>query len=162
VVNLATGTAANGYGGTDLLRNVNDVFVNGLNNTLIGTSGQTLEVAGGDRNVVTVSGSGDILRSDDGFKTLLSNGTGNALQDASGTAVAIYSGGSFVADLGSGHVQAAGSGLSDTLVGITNIVLLGDNEVLTSGAGNETLAASGVHDTLFMTSGTDTFFGGSG
>jgi Ca2+-binding RTX toxin-like protein len=73
-VNLATGTAANGYGGTDTLTSIESVTGSAFNDTLIGDAGDN-SLSGGAGNDTLIGGAGN-----------------NALDGGAGTDTVDYSG----------------------------------------------------------------------
>jgi subtilisin-like proprotein convertase family protein/Ca2+-binding RTX toxin-like protein len=153
VVNLATGVVLNEYGGSDTLI--------GIQNAVIADDGGTV-IGGSGTETLSAAGAGDTVIGGSGSSTLFSGGGGNTLESGSGTAVAVYNGDGLAASLATGTAGFNGSGALDTLVGIGDLVAIGNNETLFAGSGSETLSATGVLDTLVMASGTNTFFGGTG
>jgi len=146
-VNLATGIASDdGEGGVD---------------TLIG-----IEIVGGSfyNDTLTGDGSDNELRARDG-DDILSGGAGNDILDGGlGTDLVDYSAdiSGVQVDLAAG-VATDGSGATDTLFGIENIIgsNLGDDRLAGDG-NNNLLNGQGGNDTLFGAGGDDTLIGGAG
>jgi trimeric autotransporter adhesin len=130
VVNLATGIASNGFGGTDTLTNISDVTVTESNSTLIGGSGsEVLQAAGG---------SGDTLIGGSGATTLISDAAGNTLEARTGRTSAEYinlSG--LTVNLATATASISGSA-SDTLIGIGAVALSGGSkDTVVGGSGSD-------------------------
>jgi Ca2+-binding RTX toxin-like protein len=154
-VNLAAGTAANGYGGTDTLLNIANVIGSAFNDTLTGGAG-TETLTGGAGSDTLIGGAGN---------NLLRGGSGNnVLIGGSGITTADYSDQTFYAGATSGVLvnlatgrATNGYGGTDTLTGIANIVgsdfndtLIGDanNNTFNGGTGNNLLDGGGGINTV--------------
>jgi Ca2+-binding RTX toxin-like protein len=180
-VNLATGTAGvNGSGRSDSLIGITDVVVSGNNDTLIADGGtDTLSLTGSNGTLIggsgtatlTATGSNNILQGGSGTTTLISNAGGNTLIAGAGATVAQYATANVAVNLASGTAGISGTGVNDTLVGITDVVITGIGDAVTGGAGTDTLTAKGKNDTLIggsgggtltTTSSSDLLIGGSG
>jgi Ca2+-binding RTX toxin-like protein len=180
-VDLATGTATvNGSGVSDTLIGITRVSVTGNNDTLMtdGTT-DTLTVVGNNDTLsggaavstLLATGSGDVLQGGSAATTLISNAGGNTLQAGTGRAVASYSLSGLTVNLNTDTASINGSGVSDTLVGIVDVVATGSDDTLIADGGSDTLSLSGSGGTLIGGSGTatltatgsnDTLEGGSG
>ncbi len=180
-VNLAAGTAGvNGSGVSDTLVGIIDAVVSGNNDTLIADGGtDTLSLTGSNGTLIggsgtatlTATGGNDILQGGSGTTTLISNAGGNTLMAGAGLTVAQYTTANAAVNLASGNAGINGTGVSDTLVGITDVVVSGTGDTVTGGAGFDTLTAKGKNDTLIggsgggtltTTSSNDLLVGGSG
>jgi Ca2+-binding RTX toxin-like protein len=144
-VNLATGTASDGLGGTDTLSNIDGVRGGAGDDTLIGGS-------------LSRSGNGtffESLRGNAGNDTLNGNNAGSGGTDSSSDR-ADYSNNSASqpvnANLATG-VASDGRGGTDTLIDIDQVY---------GGAGNDTLTGSAFNDVLDGGAGNDTLDGGAG
>ena len=165
-VNLATGTAGiNGSGISDTLVGIVDVTVHGNNDTLIADgSADTLTATGNDdtltggtaASTLTATGSGNTLTGGSGPSTLISNAGGNTLIAGTGVAVAQYSVANLAVNLAAGTASVTGSGIADTLIGITDVTVSGTGDTVTGDANADTLAAKGKSETLVAGSGGGT------
>jgi Ca2+-binding RTX toxin-like protein len=136
VVNIGLGTAADGYGYTDTLVSIENVFGSNFADTIIG----------------------------DANNNSLTGAVGNDFLDGSaGTDTAIYglAPSGIVVNLGLG-TAADGYGTTDTIVNIENVfgsnfadTIIGDanNNSLTGGAGNDVLTGGAGADTFVLTPG---------
>jgi Ca2+-binding RTX toxin-like protein len=107
-------------------------------------------IAGSPADTLVSSGTGD---------TFFSDGAGNTLDGSAGTgALAIYSARNLTVNLGSGTASVAGSGVADTLIGITTVETTGTNDTLIAGSGSETLLSIGEANTLIGGAGPDTLY----
>jgi Ca2+-binding RTX toxin-like protein len=139
-VNLATGTASDGWGHTDSLQNIEMVLGSDFNDTLTGGAG----------NDTLTGGLGD-----------------DTLDGGAGTDTAVFSGvfGDYIVSSGSsaGTITVVGPDGHDLL---SNIELLAfDDQIFTvqqGTAGNDTLTGSAGDDALFGGAGTDSIAGGTG
>lgn len=128
-VNLAAGTASNGYGGTDTLVKFENVTGSAFNDVIYaGPSGGVIN--GGLGNDVLVAGAG--------ADTLIGGGGNDNVNYVNSTAgVAI--------DLGAG-TASGGYAQGDTLVGIANVYGSAFNDMLTDDGGNNLLVGGGGAD----------------
>jgi hypothetical protein len=175
-VNLASGAAVrSGAGASDTLTGIVDVSVSGTGDTVLGNglanvltasgTGDTL-VAGSGNNTLLSTGAGNSLVAGSGHATLLSNGTndlllgngGGATLDGAGGAgtAAVYALDHVTVALGAGTASVDGSGLSDRLIGIGNVTVVGAADTVIGDGGTDVLVATGVGDTLLGGTGTDT------
>jgi len=130
VVDLTAGTAAiNGSSVSDTLLGIAMAMASGQNDTLIGGAAPT---------------------------TLSSNGNGNTLIAGAGETTALYALNDFTVDISASSATVNGSGIADTLVGITLAVVAGANDTLIGGGGADTLISAGQANTVLAGSGVDT------
>jgi Ca2+-binding RTX toxin-like protein len=153
-VDLLTGTAANGYGGTDTLANIQNV---------IGSNDGNLLIAGGANGSLVGGAGNDTLVGGAGADTLVGGGGNNVLEGGSGLTIADYAAapGAITVDLATG-TAANGYGGTDTLSGISNVIGSASGSVLIGGAGADLLTGGAGNDTLYGGSGADTLIGGGG
>lgn len=147
-VNLLTGVALDGNGGTDTLTGIENVTGTSFNDIIIGNA---------ISNVLNGGAGDDLLVGGIGNDTLI-GGAGIDTADYSAAT------GSVVANLASG-IATDGLGGTDTLSGIENVIgaafndtLTGDanDNVLLGGLGNDLLAGGAGNDTLNGGADTDT------
>jgi Ca2+-binding RTX toxin-like protein len=156
IVNLATGTASDGLGGTDTLSQIENI--QGSNTAGDNLTGDT------NNNIFYGYGGNDTLNGGDGNDVLV-GGTGNdLLTGGNGTDTAYYYSvtGAVTANLATGTAND-GEGGTDTLSQIENVTgsnTAGDN--LTGDANNNTFYGYGGNDTLNGGDGNDTLIGGAG
>jgi Ca2+-binding RTX toxin-like protein len=133
-VDLETGTATvNGSGVSDVLVGLSIVEAFGSNDTLIGSAGET---------------------------TLLSNApSGNTLIAGSGSTVADYTADNLSLDLANGTITDGSA--SDTLIGVSTVLVSGQNDTLTASSGEGVVLSSvgegqGFGNTLIGGNSADT------
>ncbi len=80
--------------------------------------------------MLIASGTNDTLIGGSGASTLLSNADGNRLEAGTGATVASYTGNDLTVNLATGAATVNGSGVSDTLIGITRAMISGSNDTL--------------------------------
>ncbi len=140
VINLLTGVALDGSGGTDTLTGIENAVGSSFSDTIIG---------GASANVLNGGAGNDILTGGAGNDTLIGGADVDTADYSASTA-------SVIVNLDTG-TATDGLGGTDTLSGIENVigtafddVLTGDAEanVLTGGAGNDVLAGGAGNDTL--------------
>ncbi|WP_461308392.1 calcium-binding protein, partial [Albidovulum sp.] len=158
-VNLSTGLASDGYGGTDTLVNIENVRGSAYGDTLTGDGGA---------NVLRGLGGADTLDGGAGIDwvyydldAIFSGTNGVTVNLGAGTAIDGFGN----TDTLIGIENAAGSDYADVLIGDAgdNVLLgLGDNDDLSGGAGNDTLTGGAGDDTLSGGDGDDLLNGGSG
>ncbi|WP_187430122.1 hypothetical protein ROLI_041140 [Roseobacter fucihabitans] len=182
-VNLATGTAVDGWGDIDSLtgiENVDGTALNdiirgdGNNNFFIGLAGNdTLEGAGGDDGLLGGDGN-DTLRGGDGNDNLR-GGRGNDILDG-GNEPAQFSGGdraSYSREHQDGGTQGIDASLitgtvidtfgdTDTLINIEEIQGSIFNDLIVGAGGSDQLRGEGGNDTVTGNAGNDDLSGGSG
>ena len=153
---IAAGTAFDGFGSTDTLRNLENIIGSTYNDILIGNAQQnTLNgLAGND--LLVGNGGDDILDGGNGIDTV----SYRRSTSASGVSV----------DLSTGVATDGIDGV-DTLINIENIVgsqfadrLTGNSQANTilGGDGNDIIAGLAGDDRLFGENGNDEIYGGTG
>lgn len=170
--NLTTGTASDGFGGTDTLLNIENLTGSDFDDLLTGDG--FVNVLDGRAGNDTLNGLGDddTLLGGSGDDTLLGDMGNDLLDGGADLDTADYSGstGSVTADLVSGTADD-GMGGTDTLLNIENLagseqgdVLSGDSGInrIEGRGGADTLDGLGGDDTLDGGDGADTVYGGAG
>jgi Ca2+-binding RTX toxin-like protein/subtilisin-like proprotein convertase family protein len=122
--------------------------------TSSGDSASLNGVYGND--TIIAQGAGNTLSGGAGASTLISNAGGNTLEAGGGPAVALYVGQDMTVDLKAGTAGFRGASAHDTLIGIHDVVVLGDDNTLVASSGADTLTAIGDGNTLVGGSGIDT------
>ncbi|MBD2491706.1 bluetail domain-containing putative surface protein [Aulosira sp. FACHB-615] len=156
-VNLASGIANDGQGGTDILTSIEKVIGSSYNDTLTGSNYEDT-LFGGDGNDNLIGGAGN---------DILNGGNGEDTADYSSATQGIN-----VTLGGNGFATNDGFGNQDTLYGVDHIIggqyndtIVGDeyyNNTLNGGAGNDTINGLGGNDTVIGGAGNDTLNGGTG
>jgi Ca2+-binding RTX toxin-like protein len=155
-VNLAAGTASDGYGGTDTLANIenvrgsrdfNDVITgSSIANRLEGLGGNdTLDGGAGNDTLLGGAGS-DVLNGGADIDTLDFNEAGAAV----------------TAEIWRGVVLNDGFGSQDTIAGIENFAGSAFNDVLAGADNANRLVGGAGADSLYGAGGNDTLIGGQG
>ncbi|MBD2202297.1 S8 family serine peptidase [Calothrix sp. FACHB-1219] len=135
-VNLTTGTANDGQGGTDSLSNIQVILGSNFADILIGSSGNdTIEGYAGN----------DTINGGDGYDTVTYRSASSAIN----------------VNLATGRASDGLNG-SDTLTSIEAIAGSNYNDILTGNNGNNVLTGNNGNDTLIGGAGQDTLIGGSG
>jgi len=149
-VNLQTGTASDGFGGTDTLANLNFVLGSAYNDTITGSNSQIFEQFDG--------GLGD---------DVIDGGTIDTVTQANGNRVT-YQNASGAVQVDLGQNKATGAAGNDTLTNINNVrgssagdVLTGSNttawvEVFDGRGGNDTIDGAGGIDMVRFDSASTT------
>ena len=165
VVDLGAGTATGIAETPDILIGLHTVVASGTNNTLIGGAGSDElysqpeeddddEEGGGGGNTLIAAGGADTLISQGFGDVLYGNAEGSTLDGSDGEgAMAAYAIDNVTADLGSGTATVNGSGVSDSLIGITTLTAFGVNDTLIGGDGLTTLIGQASGNTLVAGSG---------
>ena len=145
-VNLTTGTAADGYGGTDTLSNIenvrgsrdfNDVITGNLQDNKLEGLGGNDNLSGGDGNDLLIGGLGnDLLAGGNGFDTATFTGLKA----------------SYTITRGAGNVTVAGADGTDVLTGIEKLTF-SDSSVFLKPAGND-FDGDGKSDILWRNTAT--------
>jgi len=154
-VNLTSGTAADGDGGTDTLNTIENITGSDFGDDLIGDANANVISGGLGNDFITSGGGIDVFNGDDGIDTV------------------DYSGASSAADinLATGIVSDDGNGSTDTISTVENIIgtdfddtITGDGEmnVLDGGLGDDTINAGAGNDVLNGGGGADILNGGLG
>jgi Ca2+-binding RTX toxin-like protein len=138
-VNLAAGTATDGFGGTDTLVDIENVFGTTLNDNITGSSGNNTIVGNGGAD--TISGGLGIDIIDYGRENVVTG---------------------LNANLGTGVVTGGGAGGSDSISGIEGIFATALADTLIGAATDDQLSGSGGADSLKGGDGSDFLRGGSG
>ncbi|HEV2172953.1 MAG TPA: calcium-binding protein, partial [Nitrospira sp.] len=152
---LIAGSGAN----TLLSEGSDDLLFGGSGaDVVLSSGGRNNLVAGTGRNTLSSSGFDDALSAGTGIDTLLSSGTnttmtgnaaGSTLDGTAGIGTsAIYSLDNVTVNLATGAASINGSDVSDTLLGIPNASVSGQQDTLIAGSGPEILSATGSNDTL--------------
>lgn len=161
--NLTTGTASDGFGGTDTLLNIENLTGSDFNDTLTGD---------GFFNILNGGAGSDTLNGQDGDDTLLGGagddvldgGMGSDLLDGGAdidTADYGESIGSVAADLVTGTADD-GTGGTDTLIDIENLAGSQQGDALSGDSGVNRIEGRGGNDTLDGREGDDVLDGGDG
>jgi Ca2+-binding RTX toxin-like protein len=162
-VDLSSGTATNGYGGTDTLSNFQNVIGSAYADTITGDSNDNVLSGGAGNDTLSGGGGNDILIGGAGNDSM-DGGTGTNTVDYSHDPAGV------TVDLSAG-TATDGWGGSDTLSNIQNVTgsayddtITGDSNanVLVGGDGNDTLSGGGGNDTLDGGSGNNVLDGGTG
>ena len=134
----ADGTAQDGLGGTDVLRNIEGVMGSDLGDTLTGSSGsETFQGRAGN----------DVIDGQGGIDT--------AYYSSSVAGINV--------DLSQNKASNDGYGSSDVLLNIENVFGSRDfNDSITGNSGNNRLEGNGGNDTLMGGAGQDALLGGNG
>ena len=138
-VDLVTGTATNGYGGTDTISNFQNVLGSNYGDTIIGNGNNVITCGSGNDHVVD-GGGNNTFDGGGGINTLdYSNDPAGVTVDlATGTATNGFGG----TDTITNFQNVIGSAYGDVITGDAN-----DN-VITVGGGNNTLDGGGGTNTL--------------
>ena len=157
-VNLETDTAeVSGASASDTLVGINDGLVSGFGDVLIGGSNGDILSSNGESNTL-VAGSGvETLSSSGSGDTLFGNAAGSTLDGTNGAGtIAAYALNDVTVDLTAGTAAVNGSGVSDTLLGISSALANGANDTLIGGAGVTTLFSDAAGNTLIAGAGQTT------
>ncbi|WP_425339279.1 Ig-like domain-containing protein [Brevundimonas alba] len=160
-VKLANGSAVKGGGVNDVLTSIENVIGSAFNDTLVGTSGAN-RLEGGLGSDYLIGGAGDdILVGGAGLANAMQGGTGNDLyiMTAAGDSLNEFAGegvDSVQTSLTAYSLRANFENL--TYTGSAAFTGYGNNEnnIIISGAGNDTLRSGGGSDTLNAGGGVDT------
>jgi Ca2+-binding RTX toxin-like protein len=160
----ADGSANDGQGGTDVLRNIEGVRGSDFNDSISGNSAANkLEGLSGNDQLRGGAGN-DTLLGGEGSDYLTGGSGDDVLNGGNGIDTADY----FFSDTSAGIVvnlvagTATGGGGSDTLVGIENVNGSDFNDTITGDAGNNFIDGRGGDDTLLGGAGADNLSGGAG
>jgi hypothetical protein len=128
-VNLSTGTATDGWGGTDTLRNITGVVGSAFGDTLIGNASSNVFEGRGGNDSITGGGGADFVAYRDSQAAVNVNLAAGSAQD--------------------------GWGGTDTLLNINGVYGSVFGDTLTGSSGNDTLVGGGGNDTIDGGSGND-------
>jgi Ca2+-binding RTX toxin-like protein len=144
--NLFTGTASNGFGGTDTLASVENVTGGGFNDTLTGNNSD---------NMLTGNAGDDRLIGGAGNNALI-GGAGRDSADYSAASGAVF------VNLNSGTAANNGEGGADTLTLIEDVIGSALNDVLIGNSNDNSLSGGAGADYLIGLGGNDVLSGGAG
>ena len=172
VADLRAGTVRDGFGFTDRLISIEEIYAtdaadlvigNGADNRLFGyDDADTLRGEGGDD--VIVGGAGDdLILGGTGDDELWGDEGNDTLNGGAGTDIARYieATGGVVVDIAAGQAQD-GQGGADVLIGIEWAYGSQFADTLRGDAGGNRLNAQGGHDTVEGRAGDDSLLGGAG
>jgi Ca2+-binding RTX toxin-like protein len=162
-VNLANGTAADGWGSTDTLLNIEDVRGSSFNDTITGSAADNTIDAGKGSDTVDGGGGNDTLVLNAAFGAYVVSRTATdtiLTKSATGEAVTVRGVESFQFTDGTktlSEVQGNSLGaFADDYKGT------GGDDTIDGQAGNDTLAGLGGKDIINGGTGTDSMIGGTG
>ena len=144
-VDLATGVAQDGEGGTDTLRNIEAVEGSDFDDTLTGDAGANLIEGGDGDDLLTGNAGDDTLDGDAGFDVVSYRGSGASVN----------------VDLATGVAQDSEGG-TDTLRNIEAVEGSDFDDTLTGDAGANLIEGGDGDDLLTGNAGDDTLDGGAG
>ncbi|MFC5358217.1 hypothetical protein ACFPMG_24825, partial [Azospirillum himalayense] len=158
-VNLATGVATDGLGGTDTLVNIRRVRGSSFDDTLTGGDADEQFEGEGGNDTIIGGGGFDAVRYHRATSGIVANLATGVIQDGFGGT-----------DLVSGIERVRGSNFADLIIGSdVDERLDGDgnggvdgNDTLNGAGGNDTLNGDAGDDSLLGGDGNDTLNGGSG
>ena len=154
IVNLLTGKASDGQGGTDSLAGIENVFGSTFADTVTGNA---------NNNALTGDQGNDTLKGGDGNDWLDGGSGADTIDGGTGWDTATYQNatGSVTASLQTG-AAADGSGGTDTLSGIESLLGSAFGDSLSGDANGNALTGNGGNDTLSGGAGVDSLYGGDG
>ncbi|AFY48823.1 regulatory P domain of subtilisin-like proprotein convertases [Nostoc sp. PCC 7524] len=158
-VNLSTGIATDGQGGTDTLISIERVIGSNFNDTLIGGSGdETLE--GGNGNDSLNGGDGnDTLIGEGGYDTLIGGAGNDTLNGRSGNDTVSYQSAAAAVNVNLfTGIATDGLGGTDTLISIERVIGSNFNDTLIGGSGDDTLNGGFGADSLNGGTGNDSLY----
>ncbi|MFN8983217.1 MAG: hypothetical protein ACK5X9_11925, partial [Alphaproteobacteria bacterium] len=162
-VNLATGVASDGDGGTDTLTGIEAVTTGYSNDTVIGDSGDNLVGLSAGADYADGAGGTDMVAYDIGFSPNGVRYTSNEAGDQlpfTGVTIDLAAGRATdqggAADTILNFEDAIGSTMHDSILGSA-----GDN-YLDGVEGNDTINGGGGNDEIYSGRGADSLFGGDG
>ncbi|MHA4870659.1 Ig-like domain-containing protein [Duganella sp. PWIR1] len=164
LVDLATGTAADGMGGTDTLLNIEGVSGSAFNDTLNGSDGEMELFEGGAGNdVVDGRGGYDVIDYERSKAAVVVNlATGTATDGLGGTDKLISIEEVFGSAFNDSLTGSAGDDCLQGLAGNDTLIGGAGNDTLFGGLGNDSVAGGDGNDTLRAGTGVDVIDGGAG
>lgn len=153
-VDLSSGTATNGYGGTDTISNFQNVIGSAYGDTITGDSNDNVLSGGAGNDILIGGGGNDVLVGGPGNDSM-DGGTGTNTVDYSHDPAGV------TVDLSAG-TATDGWGGSDTLTNIQNVIGSAYDDVITGNSSGNVLIGGDGNDTLTGGSGDDILDGGSG
>ena len=180
-VDLALGTGIGGDAEGDTLTNLENASGSGMNDTLLGTSGDNVLTGNGGNDMLWARGGNDTLFGGAGDDYLAGLAGNDSLDGGAGNDMLRGGTGADVLDGGSGidtayyqdsavGVQidlAVGAGVGgdaqgDSLISIENLTGSEERDKLLGTSGDNVLTGNGGNDMLWARGGNDTLFGGEG
>ncbi len=190
VANLIMGFAVDGYGDTDTLVSIEEIYGTANNDRVIGNAednrffgyaGNDTLLGGGGRDVLVGGAGSDLVEGGDGYDELLGEAGADTLDGGAGFDIVRFRGdpGGVFVNLGTGRAVdgwgstdaivrvegAHGSDHGDTLLGdagANELSGFGGRDSLGGGAGADTLLGGGGEDTLRGDGGNDQLWGNGG
>ncbi|WP_371158137.1 hypothetical protein [Jannaschia sp. 2305UL9-9] len=172
VIDLAAGSAQDGDGTLDTLRNIENVHGSNFGDTIRGDAGANQlfgydgndSVAGGGGADTLLGGAGnDLLQGGSGNDALRGEAGGDTLDGGAGMDLARYLDASAAINVNLGTGLAAdGDGGQDTLISIEGVHGSDFDDTITGDAGGNQLSGFGGNDLLVGAGGGDTLLGGDG
>lgn len=153
-VDLSSGTATNGHGGTDTFSNFQNVVGSAYGDTITGDSNDNVLSGGAGNNILSGGGGNDTLMGGSGDDSM-DGGTGTNTVDYSHDPAGV------TVDLSAG-TATDGWGGSDTLTNIQNVIGSAYDDVITGNSSSNILIGGDGNDTLSGGGGDNTLDGGSG
>ena len=156
-VDLAAGTAHDGYGGTDTLIDIGAVYGSNFADTMTGTDGHDAFYGNSGDDVFHGQGGDDYFSGGQG-NDVLDGGAGNDFADYFHDVV---SGHGVTVDLGAGTATDP-YGNADTLISIENVGGTDNNDILTGSGADNQIFGNGGNDLIVGGGGNDYIDGGDG
>ncbi|EPX82000.1 calcium-binding protein [Salipiger mucosus] len=161
-VDLGAGTAHDGFGFVDSLRNVEGVWDSPHDDEITGTDGPNVfRDTGGNDSMLGLDGDDVFINLGGGLDTYVGGaGSDTLVTDLTGLALNVLR---FDAIAGTHGRDGAPAGALDTVDGIENFSMIGDwNGILVGDDGANSLVSDAGDDTLTGNDGNDTLSGGGG
>ncbi|MFC3612451.1 calcium-binding protein [Lutimaribacter marinistellae] len=172
-VDLNAGTAVDGFGDTDLISGIEEVYASNMNDEVIGDSndnrvfgygGADRIVGNGGRDVLLGGGGNDVVNGGAGDDELWGEAGNDTLNGGAGKDIARYieASAGVAVDLNSGRTTNDGDGGSDVLIGIEAVHGSAFGDALGGDVGANEIQGFGGNDTINGAQGDDMLLGGSG